>query len=133
MDARVISHLDALLPPRRDEAEALVRLFAQTSGYEPMLWPGGIIGFGRYAYRYDSGHSGETLATGFAARKAEIVLYPGCALDGQAAVLARLGRHRLGKGCVYLKRLADADRDALAELIAAGLAEVAQRWTVQAT
>ncbi|WP_163460317.1 DUF1801 domain-containing protein, partial [Escherichia coli] len=78
-------------------------------------WGPSIIGFGRYAYRYDSGRTGEMCRIGFSPRKAELVLY---VLDGnadQSEVLGRLGRHRTGKGCLYIRRLADVDADVLEE------------------
>jgi hypothetical protein len=117
-------------PARRDEADRLLTIFAEASGYPPRLWGGSMVGFGRYAYRYDSGHSGESLATGFAARKAELSIYilPGYADFGD--ILARLGPHRLGKACLYLKRLDRVDEGALRDLIRAGLEDLGKRWTI---
>ena len=116
---------------RQAEARALVHLFFEVSGYTPRVYSGGMVGFGAYDYRYDSGHAGSSFATGFAPRKAEISIYilPGYA--NFAPILARLGKHRTGKACLYLKRLSDADPVVLAELIAAGLADLKTRWTVR--
>ncbi|MGL5008783.1 MAG: DUF1801 domain-containing protein [Paracoccaceae bacterium] len=117
-------------PSRRAEAARLLQIFGEVTGFAPQLWPGNIAGFGRYAYRYDSGHAGESLATGFSPRKADLSIYilPGYADYGD--ILAGLGKHRMGKACLYLRRLADADEAALRRLIAAGLSDLAQRWTV---
>lgn len=117
-------------PSRRAEADVLLALFQRVTGWEPQLWGPTIAGFGRYEYRYDSGHSGESPATGFSPRKPEIVVYilPGYA--DFAPILARLGPHRLGKSCLYLKRLDRIDLGVLEELIRAGLADLATRWTI---
>jgi hypothetical protein len=117
-------------PERRAEAARLLDIYAGATGFSAQLWGGAMVGFGRYVYRYDSGHGGESLACGFAPRKAELVLY-GLPGEGAAdALFARLGKHRRGKGCVYLKRLEGVDEAALTALIGAGLDELASRWTV---
>jgi hypothetical protein len=123
--------LAALEPDtRRAEAQRLAAIFAEVTGFPARLWPGNIVGYGRYAYRYDSGHSGESLATGFAPRKAEHVVYilPGYA--GFGDILAGLGPHRLGKACLYLRRLDRIDETALRHLIRVGLDDLATRWTI---
>jgi hypothetical protein len=130
-DATVAAFLDGVSPPARQaEARALHALFAEATGYPARLWPASILGYGRYDYRYASGHGGRSLATGFAPRRAEIVVYilPGHADFG--AILADLGPHRLGKSCLYLRRLDAVNRDALARLVRAGLDDLARRWAV---
>lgn len=118
---------------RQAEARQLVTLFQEVTRFAPRIWTGGMVGFGRYDYRYDSGHSGSSMATGFAPRKAELSLYimPGYA--DFAPILARLGQHRRGKACLYLKRLSDADPAVLKELIRAGLDTLGRHWPVQPT
>ncbi|MBY6116364.1 DUF1801 domain-containing protein [Mameliella alba] len=115
---------------RREDAVQLDRLFRQVTGWEPVLWGTSIVGYGRYAYTYASGHSGQSLATGFAPRKANMVVYimPGYA--DFAEILGRLGPHRLGKSCLYLGAIAKVDLDVLAELIRAGLADLGSRWDI---
>jgi len=115
---------------RRDEADRLLGLFADATGWEPRLWGPSMVGFGRYEYRYDSGHSGESMATGFSPRKAELSIYilPGYADFG--TILARLGPHRLGKACLYVRRLDKVDQSVLRELIQAGLVDLGKRWPV---
>lgn len=124
------SFLAACDPSRQAEARRLATIFAEETGFPPVVWGGSMLGFGRYDYTYDSGHKGTSLATGFAPRKAEIVVYilPGYA--DFAPILAELGKHRLGKSCLYLKRLEGVNEDALRRLIRAGLKDLRQRWTV---
>lgn len=118
---------------RRAEAARLDAIFREVTGWQPRMWGPSLVGYGRYAYTYDSGHSGVAMATGFAPRKTELVVYimPGYADLGP--VLAGLGPHRLGKSCLYLKRLAGINEDALRSLIRAGLEDLGRRWTVEPT
>lgn len=115
---------------RREEAARLLAIFGEVTGWEPRLWGPSMVGFGRYEYRYASGHSGESLATGFSPRKAELSIYilPGYADYGE--ILARLGPHKLGKACLYIKRLDAVDEGVLRELIRAGLADLGRLWPV---
>jgi hypothetical protein len=117
-------------PARRDEAERLLLIFAEVTGWEPRLWGPSMVGFGRYEYRYGSGHSGESLVVGFSPRKAELSLYG--LLGAEDTLLARLGPHRAGKGCLYVKRLAAVDEAVLRGLIQAGVVETRKRWPVSA-
>lgn len=115
---------------RKVEARRLLTLFAAETGWKPQLWGPSIIGFGRYAYRYESGTSGESLAVGFSMRKAEISLY-GLAVGPEAeALLPKLGPHRTGKACLYVKRLSTVDETVLSRLIRTGLAGLARRWPI---
>ncbi len=116
--------------PRVAESRALLALFQAATGYPPRLWGGGIVGFGRYAYRYASGHGGESLATGFSPRKADISVYVMPGYDSFGEILSRLGPHRLGKACLYIRKLEAVDEQVLAELVRAGLDELARQWTV---
>ncbi len=96
------------------------------TGEPPRLW-GKMVGFGRYRYRYASGHSGESFLVGFAPRPAEFSIYLMCDLapaeqEQRDGLLARLGKHRMGKACLYVKRLSDIDLGVLRELIASAVA-----------
>lgn len=122
--------LESVEPARREEAEQLLVLFAGVTGWEPRLWGPSMVGFGRYVYRYESGHGGESLAVGFSPRKAELSLYGLIGAAKAEALLARLGPHRAGKGCLYLKRLAAVDEGILRALIRAGLEDLGQQWQV---
>ena len=116
---------------RRDDATVLKALFQEVTGWQPRLWGPAIIGYGQYHYKYASGREGDFLATGFSPRKANMVLYimPGYADFGD--VLARLGKHKLGKSCLYINKLADVDLDVVAEIIRAGLDDLGARQQVQ--
>lgn len=117
-------------PDRRAEAERLLAVFGEETGWEPRLWGATMVGFGRYEYRYASGHSGESLATGFSPRKTDLSIYilPGLAAFG--GILSRLGPHRAGASCLYIKRLDRVDEQALRELIRAGLKDLARLWPI---
>lgn len=113
---------------RREDARALVALMQRLSGEPPVMWGPSIIGFGAYHYRYDSGREGSAPRLGFSPRAKELVLY---LLDGsphQADLLARLGKHRTGKSCLYIKRMADVDVNVLEELVADSLAQMDTRY-----
>jgi hypothetical protein len=100
---------------RRADAKALVKLMQSASGEKPQMWGPSIIGFGSYHYRYDSGREGDMPLVGFSPRKAATVLY---GMGEGKALLAKLGKHMTGKGCVYIKKLADVDQQVLAAMVA---------------
>jgi hypothetical protein len=113
---------------RRDDARAVCAMMAEAVGAPPVLWGPSIVGFGRYTYRYESGREGEWPLTAFSPRKANLTLY---IMDGFAehtALLARLGKHSTGKSCLYVKRLADLDRDVLRQLLARSIAHMRQTY-----
>lgn len=118
---------------KRDDAKRLDQVFREVTGFQPVMWGPSIIGYGQYHYVYDSGREGDFLATGFSPRKARHSIYimPGYADFGD--ILARLGKHKMGKSCLYVNKLADIDLEVLAELIRAGLADLNQKWPVQPT
>jgi len=110
--------IDALTDAaRRSDAKELVQLMQQISGEKPRLWGPSIVGFGSYHYRYDSGREGDMPLISFSPRKAAMVLYGMLAHNEAKALLAKLGRHTTGKGCLYIKKLADVDRTILETLI----------------
>lgn len=130
-DADVAAFLGAVdHPVRRADALRLDALFRAVTGWAPRLWGPSIVGYGRYHYRYDSGHEGDMCATGFSPRKANLVVYilPGYADFGP--ILADLGKHRLGKSCLYLNKLADIDEAVLRRLIRAGLDDLGRKYPV---
>ncbi|UPH69915.1 DUF1801 domain-containing protein [Abyssibius alkaniclasticus] len=118
-------------PTRRADGLALDALFRKVTGYTPQMWGPTMVGYGSYDYVYETGHSGTSLATGFSPRKANLVLYilPGYARLGD--MLTRLGKHKIGKSCLYINKLADVDMDVVAEIIRAGLDDLAARWSVK--
>jgi len=107
-------------PARRADAQTFLALMQRATGEAPRLWGSSIIGFGQYHYRYASGHEGDACLTGFSPRKAEFSFYLSCAADdapARDALLARLGKHRMGKGCLYVKRAGDIDLAVLDDLV----------------
>ena len=110
--------IDALTnPTRRSDAKVLVQLMQRASGEKPTMWGPSIVGFGSYHYRYDSGREGDMPLVGFSPRKAANVLYGILAPSEARALLTKLGKHTTGKGCLYIKKLADVDTSVLEALI----------------
>jgi hypothetical protein len=103
---------------RRADARTLCSLLSEVTGEPPVLWGTSIVGFGTYHYRYESGHEGDSALVGFSPRKANLVLYlVGGFADRHQKLLEELGPHKTGKGCLYLKSLADVDLDVLRRLV----------------
>lgn len=130
-DSDVDAFLAQVQPDRRrEDAYRLNQLFKDVTGWEPQMWGPTMIGFGSYHYRYESGREGNALATGFSPRKANQVLYimPGYQDFGE--ILDRLGKHKLGKACLYINKLDDVDLDVVAEIIRAGLDDLGTRWDI---
>lgn len=111
-------------PVRRADAEIACAMLQRLTGEAPKMWGPSIIGFGSYRYTYDSGHSGEMCRIGFSPRKAELVLYVLTGQPDQAPLLARLGKHKTGKSCLYIKKLADVDMAVLEEITRTALAHM---------
>ena len=118
-------------PTKRHDAARLNTIFKDVTGFAPVMWGASIIGYGRYDYVYESGRSGSFLATGFSPRKANFSIYimPGYA--NFAHYLAKLGKHKTGKSCLYVNKLADIDEAVLADIISAGLKDLNNIWPVQ--
>jgi Domain of unknown function (DU1801) len=109
-------------PAQRADAETLIEMMASASGHPPRMWGPSIIGFGSYHYKYESGREGDSLRIGFSPRKGQTVVYLIDGYDDRANQLARLGKHKIGKACLYIKRLSDIDQAVLGEMIAGSLA-----------
>ncbi|MCK0121784.1 DUF1801 domain-containing protein [Loktanella sp. F6476L] len=118
-------------PTRRADAETLDALFRDITGWQPRMWGPTIIGYGAYHYTYDSGREGDMCATGFSPRKANLSLYIMPGYQDFGHILDRLGKHKLGKACLYINKLADVDIDVVAEIIQAGLDDLGARWPVK--
>lgn len=108
-------------PGRREDAERLVKLFEEWTGYKPQMWGPAIIGYGRHRYEYESGRTGEMLAAGFSPRKANMVLYVGARFPGKEALLAKLGKHRTSVACLYIGRLDSVDLKVLEKIVKGSL------------
>lgn len=110
------------------DCHALMTLLEQLTGQSAKMWGPSIVGYGSYRYTYDSGRSGEAPLTGFAIRGRDLVLYLSVDSEEQQALLTRLGKHKMGKSCLYFKQLADLDRSVLEQLIAGSINELRQRY-----
>ena len=114
---------------RRADAKVLVKLMQSAAGERPQMWGPSIIGFGSYHYRYDSGREGEMPLIGFSPRKSATVLYNVTGFDHSKALLAKLGKHTTGKGCLYIRKLADVDRQILESLVVKSVAAMRARYS----
>ena len=131
-DVAVDEYLSQVEPERRRvDAQRLDQIFREASGFAPRMWGPSIVGYGRYHYRYESGREGDFLATGFAPRKANLVIYIMPGYTDFSSILARLGKHKIGKSCLYINKLDDIDLDVLKELIAAGIEDLGRHWPVE--
>lgn len=110
---------------RRQDSQAILALMQEATGAEPQMWGDSIVGFGHYHYKYASGREGDWFLTGFAPRKQNLTLYIMAGFEQYDTLLARLGKHKTGKSCLYLKRLADVDCDILRELVRQSAAHMA--------
>ena len=115
-------------PAKRADANALVKLMQKATGEKPAMWGPSIVGFGSYHYVYESGREGDMPLVGFSPRKAATVLYVRAGTPGTEALLAKLGKHTAGKGCVYVKKLADVDEAVLEKLVAKCAADMLKKY-----
>jgi len=104
---------------RRDDSRTMVAMMGSITGLPPVMWGTSIVGFGTHHYVYESGREGDTPIVAFSPRKSALVVYSVIAHPGNDLLAARLGRHTVGKGCLYLPDLAVIDRDVLSRMIAA--------------
>ena len=102
---------------RRMDCTALVDLFSRESGYAAKMWGAAIIGFGSYHYKYDSGHEGDAPLAGLSSRVSAITLYLTFEAEEKEQLLQKLGKHKTGKGCIYIKKLEDVDMKVLGEMV----------------
>ena len=125
----VESHIAALVnEEQRNDAQSLVALMRKVTKQEPKMWGPSIVGFGSYHYQYPSGHEGDSALTGFAARGRELVVYIAPDFESRGVLLAKLGQHRTGKVCVYIRRLANVDLKVLEKLVARSVADTTSRY-----
>ena len=123
---------------RRADAQALLKLFEKVTGWKAQMWGPTIVGFGSYAYTYDSGHTGKMCAIGFSPRSTNLVIYSGVDPTEAAQLLKALGKHKISKACIYINKLADIDMAALEKVVKAGLTATKKLcqekgWPVAAT
>lgn len=107
---------------KQNDSFTLIELFTKVTGFQPKMWGPTIIGFGTYHYKYESGHEGDAPLAGFSPRKDSIVLYTVPDLKTREELLSKLGKHKSGKSCVYIKRLEDVDISIVEKLITQSIA-----------
>ena len=114
---------------RRKDCEALAKLMTKATKEPPKMWGTSIVGFGSYHYKYESGREGDSCLTGFSSRKSDIVVYLSADVLGQKQLMAKLGKHKVGKGCLYIRQLSDVDLKVLEQLGAGAVAEKKSRYS----
>jgi hypothetical protein len=130
-EADVAGFIDGIRhPTRREDARALDAMFRRVTGWEPRMWGPMIVGYGAFRYRYASGREGEYLATGFAPLTSRLSLYITPGYADMTDLLDRLGKHKSGKACLYINKLADVDLEVLESIVRRGLHDLRERWPV---
>lgn len=128
-DASVETFLAAIADPqRRADAQAVDALMRKATGCAPKMWGEGIVGYDEYHYVYDSGREGDMAMAGFSPRKQNLVLYIVPGFKDYEALMQRLGKHKTGKSCLYLNKLADVDVAVLEKLVAASVAAMRKKY-----
>ena len=120
-------------PQKKEDAYALLSLFAEVTGEEAKMWGPSIIGFGKYHYRYATGHEGDAPLAAFSPRKTALTLYFMLPDERRKELLEKLGKHKTGKGCVYVNKLSDIDSAVLKDMIRENIAHVTQLYGEEAT
>lgn len=115
---------------RKADAEELLTLFNRWTGLKPKMWGPTIIGYGRYHYKYESGREGDAILTGFSPRKQSLSMYimPGYRFGDMEDKLSKLGKHKIGKSCLYINKLADVDIEVLEEIVLDGVAYMRDKY-----
>jgi len=114
-------------PETRADCRSLARVMREVTGAPARMWGPSIVGFGKYHYRYASGHEGDSCLAGFSPRKGQLSIYVVAGFDGSAALLRKLGKHKRSVACLYVKRLADIDLKMLEQLVRRSVRELKQR------
>lgn len=128
----VDAHIGAITDPgRRQDCRTLVEVFSAATGRKPRMWGGSIVAFGKYHYKYASGHEGDSCLAGFASRKGALTLYLSPEDLNREPLLRKLGKHREGKGCVYLKDLDGIDLQVLGELVKSSADNIRRKYPVE--
>lgn len=126
-DASVEVFLQGVADPRqREDAFRVMELMREVTGETPKMWGGSIVGFGSYHYKYSSGREGDMCLTGFSPRKGTLALYIMAGFERYGPLLQKLGKHKTGKACLYIKRLDDVDLPTLRELVRASVAHMTE-------
>lgn len=128
-DASVEAYFDAIADDqRRKDCRALSKLMAKVSKHEPRMWGTGIVGFGSYHYKYESGREGDSCVVGFASRKGDITVYLTSDFPDKDRLLEQLGRHKVSKGCLYIRTMSDVKPAVLEQLVASAIGAVEAKY-----
>ncbi|MGI9405682.1 MAG: DUF1801 domain-containing protein [Hyphomicrobiaceae bacterium] len=128
-DVRVADYLATVAPERRQQdARTLNTMMRRITGKRARMWGPSIVGYGQYHYKYDSGHEGDAMLTGFAPRKQNMVVYIMPGFSEYGAQLKKLGKHKCGKSCLYINKLDDVDLDVLEEMVADSVAWMKKKY-----
>jgi hypothetical protein len=125
-NAQIVTDFLQTIPDegKKKDSIAILELMREVTGQEPKMWGDSIIGFGTYHYKYSSGREGDWFVTGFSPRKQNLTLYIMSGFDEYEALLRKLGKHKTGKACLYINRLADVDLAIMKELIQKSVAHL---------
>ena len=114
----VEEYLDAIPDEkRRRDCSDIIKLISKETGLVPKMWGAGIVGFGSYHYKYESGHEGDAPLAGLASRVNALTLYVGCESDRKEELLKKFGKYKMSKGCIYIQKLEDIDTKILIKLV----------------
>jgi hypothetical protein len=113
---------------RRKDCRAVVKMMQEVTGEKPKMWGANMVGFGSYHYQYESGREGDWFVTGFSPRKTNLSLYLMAGFSNFEKLLAKLGKHKTGKACLYVNKLEDIDQTVLKKLIKESVAHVRRTW-----
>lgn len=128
-DEKVADFIDSVADEKkRNDSYALIDLMKKITGKEPKMWGSSIIGFGSYHYKYASGHEGDAALIGFSPRKQNITIYLMCGIEGNEDLFQDLGKHKIGKGCLYIKKLEDVNLEVLKELMERTIARLGEMY-----
>jgi len=112
---------------KREDCRTVLALMKRATGEEPRMWGPAMVGFGRYSYEYESGQKGECFVTGFSPRKANLTLYIMPGFEKFGGLMKKLGKHKTGKSCLYVKDLEDVNLDVLEQLVTKSVGEIKRR------
>ncbi|NOX82105.1 MAG: DUF1801 domain-containing protein [Alphaproteobacteria bacterium] len=113
---------------RKRDAKTILAMMKKVTGEKPVMWGPSIIGFGRHHYKYESGREGDGLTVGFSPRKANMVLYVLGSLGGDAPLLAKLGKYKTGRSCLYINKMEDVDEKILIKIIEKSYKATKKKW-----
>jgi len=114
---------------RRNDCHTLAKLITKATKQKPRMWGTSIVGFGSYHYKYDSGREGDSCLVGFSSRKGDISVYLTADFPGHDDLLSKLGKHKMAKACLYIRKLADVDLKVLEKLVVGSVSERKRRYS----